>query len=109
MANERNTPPEQQQPSFERPPKKSLTPWVLLLPAALLIGVLWQSGRLTDERMPPMMQNGMTPAKPRAKPTVAPKAPKVQKPRIAKSEGDGKVTIFVPDDNAMLQRQVVKA
>lgn len=102
MATERSTPPEPQQPSFERPPKKSLTPWVLLLPAALLIGVLWQLWREPEQPVQSVMDNGLTPPKkPQTRSTQAPEVgSSIEKP-------PAKLTIFVPNDNAMLERQVI--
>jgi len=104
MAIDRNT-SNSQQPSYERPPKKSLTPWVLLLPLILLAGVLWQLRREPEPQpVNQFVSNSAAPPGPRLKPTTAPTAPKTAATKIKVPD---KLTVFVPDDNAVLQRQVV--
>ncbi|HVF10049.1 MAG TPA: GerMN domain-containing protein [Abditibacteriaceae bacterium] len=99
-SNSRPGTPREKQPV--RPPKRSLTPWVLLLPIALLAGGWWMMNREPDEPKAPPVDNVVTAPTPRPEPTV--------KPTAAKPAPGGdllKVTVFMPDDNGTLRRRTV--
>jgi len=83
-----------------RPPRKSLAAWTLLLPALLLLGVIWQASR-EPEIGPAKNSAEQSPAtNPRNAPT---------KPQPAKRAASRAVkrVFFVPDDEGELRRREV--
>jgi hypothetical protein len=105
MASERPTPPDPEKNSYERPPQKSLTLWVLLLPLALLIGTVWRMWRVPNEFTLPPTDDTSRPSKPKPKPHHTPGT--VAKAPTAAPKLPAKVTVFVPDDDARLQPQTI--
>jgi hypothetical protein len=78
---------------------------VLLLPLALLIGVLWQSNRPPDELVLPPADNREPRPRPRLRTT--PKSIPTPKVDVAPAMLPPKLTLFVPNDNAELERKTV--
>jgi hypothetical protein len=104
-----NTPTEQAETGHietghaARPPR---TPWVLLLPLALFAGTLWQKSQPPGTPLGNMDMSGST-ARNATDNSVTPRPTPTHRSGAPDPNTAVELILYVPDDNAELQRQVI--
>lgn len=84
---------------FQPPRKKSLTPWVAVLPLILLGGALWQSDKPDGSLDNMSLSDNAIQTRPRPKATATP-TPQPQEQKFT-------YTLFVPNGDGHLQRKTI--